>query len=102
MYQEYENRRKQYDGRQGQSARRRVPEWRREYGLPGERQRFSEEEDLPYGVGFRIRLVLCAALFFCFAFAQKNLWTEEEREVVYEAMAADTIKIPEIKYIFFK
>ena len=46
----------------------------------------TEEEYLPYAVFFRIRLALCAVLFAFFVYADKSVFTDEERTKVYQAM----------------
>ena len=102
MYQEYENRRKQYDGRQGQSARH--PCAGMETGVRsagGEAKIFRRGRSALWRRLSDSSGALRRALFLFCLRPEESLDRGGER-VVYEAMAADTIKIPEIKYIFFK
>lgn len=55
------------------------------------RQRYAErvkgtEDNLPYSISFRIRLILCLGLFLFFLFAEKNILTVTEKEKIFTAM----------------
>lgn len=59
--------------------------------LRGKEERFSEEEEyMPYGLFFRMRLILCVILFLFFVYAEKNVFTETEKMKVYQAMEQQT------------
>lgn len=55
------------------------------------RQRYAErmketEDNLPYSVSFRIRLILCLGLFLFFLLAEKNVLTVTEKEKIFTAL----------------
>ena len=93
---EYNLRRKRYGIKYGlQNPGRRMYQYaaKRERDLLSGRERRpsdSGEEYLPYGLFFRVRVILCIGLFLLFAYADKNVFNETDKRQVYQAIEQDT------------
>ena len=75
--------RQRYGERQNRSS---INRGRDTLSYQGGRFAGEEEEYLPYGIFFRVRLALCLVLLLFFIYAEKNYFTEEEKTEVYQAM----------------
>lgn len=52
----------------------------------------EEDANLPYGVGFRLRMIFCMVLFLSFLFFDHYILEEETLEMFYQKVEGDTSK----------
>lgn len=60
----------------------------RYYGRNKKTHRYAkEEEPIPYGTAFRLRVILCAALFLLFVFSKDSIFSEKDVDAVCQALS---------------